>query len=97
MILAGYSQRGSLTFAVSIRKPALFIGAISIAETFDEEGLRDYFHKLDGKNLKFYIMIGGKDREERLKSNKVAKEILEEHGIKVNIKIFSDVGHAFPG
>lgn len=42
-------------------------------------------------------MIGGKDKEERLKGNKRAKEILEEHGIKTHFEIFPDLGHAFPG
>jgi len=97
VVLAGYSQGGSLTFDITVRNPALFRGAIPISGTFDEEGLRDYFQKLDGKNLSFYIIIGNRDREERVNSNKRAKEILEEHGIKVHLEMFPDVGHAFPG
>jgi predicted esterase len=97
VVLAGYSQGGSLTFDISVRNPTLFKGAIPIAGTFNEERLRDYFHKLEGKNLSFYIMIGGKEREDRLNSNKRVKEILEGHGIKAHLEIFPDVGHAFPG
>lgn len=97
VVLAGYSQGGSLTFYITIKNPSLFRGAIPITGTFDEEGLRDYFHKLDGKNLSFYVIIGGRDREERVNSNKRLKEILEEHGIKAHLEIFPDVGHAFPG
>ncbi len=97
VILAGYSQGGSRTFSIAIRNPALFRGAIPIVGSFDEEGLKEYFYKLEGKKLIFYIMIGGKEREERLKSNQRAKELLEEYGIKAHLKIFPEVGHAFPG
>jgi phospholipase/carboxylesterase len=97
VVLAGYSQGGSLTFNITIRNPALFRGAIPISGTFVEERLIDYFHKLDGKKLSFYIMIGNRDREERVNGNKRAKEILEEHSIKTHLEIFPDVGHVFPG
>lgn len=97
IILAGYSQGGSRTFSIAVRNPALFKGAISITGYFDEEGLKGHFHKLENKNLKFYIMIGGKDSPEMLNSNKRAKELLEDYGIDVHLKVFPDVGHAFPG
>ncbi len=97
IILVGYSHGGDWTFSIAIRNPALFRGAIPIAGTFDEEGLKEHFQKLKGKKLRFYIMIGGKEREERLKGNQRAKELLEEYGIKAHFKIFPEVGHAFPG
>ncbi len=97
VILAGYSQGGSRTFSIAIRNPALFKGAIPIAGGFDEEGLKEHFDKLKGEKLRFYIMIGGKEREERLKGNQRAKELLEDYGIKVHLKVFPNVGHAFPG
>jgi len=96
IILAGYSQGGGRTFSIAIRNPYLFRGAVSIAGYFDEENLKDYLKELDNKNLKFYIMIGGKERKEMFKSNQRAIDLLRTHGLKVHLKVFPEVGHAFP-
>jgi len=97
IILLGYSQGGSRTFSLGVRNPEVFKAIITVAGTFNEEEVKDYLNKLKGKDFRLYMMIGGKDRKERIKSNEMAKRLLKQYGAKVHLEIYPEVGHAFPG
>lgn len=97
IILFGYSQGGSRVLSIGLRYPEIFYGIISVAGSFDYEGLKDFLPKAGETGIKVYMMIGGKDRRERVESNIKAKEEMEKFGIPVHLEIYPDVGHAFPG
>lgn len=96
IILGGYSQGGHRSLTISIKNPELFKGAISVAGYFEEEKVKDYLPGLKDKDLRVYMIAGGKD-EGVYKTNTKANEILTEHGLEVHLEVFPDVGHAFPG
>lgn len=96
IILLGYSQGGSRAASLGITNPDVFKGIIAIASSFDKKGLKKYIPNLKEKEIGYYIIIGGKEREERLESNKKAKQLLEKNGVKVHLKIYPEIGHAFP-
>jgi predicted esterase len=97
IVLLGYSQGGYRAFSVGLAHADLFTGIIVVAGGFVEEEVKEYLPLLRTESIKVYMAIGEKDKEERVASNKKAKEILEEHGVPAHLEIFPEVGHAFPG
>lgn len=97
IILAGFSQGGSRTFSTVLRNPGIFMGGITIAGYYNAEELNKYIDNIEGGELKLYMMLGGKESDEMIASNREVKKLLEGKGVEVRLKIFPELGHAFPG
>ena len=93
IVLTGFSQGGGMSFTIGVRHPDMLAGVIPVAGFYD--------HRVDpipaqpGVRLpKFVIMNGAKDEE--ADNNRGAAKRLEAIDVPVLLRIYENVGHAFP-
>lgn len=96
IILAGFSQGGYMAFLLGLKHPGLFRGAIPIAGRYDTL-LNRHLEKASGEGIKYYILIGELEPENRRQSNLEAMSRMMAAGISASLSAYSGVGHAFPG
>jgi predicted esterase len=95
VIIVGFSQGGWAAWTVALRNPDVFCGAIPVGGRLTGNWKDDV--EEDGvKKLRIYSMLGADDEEPLLKDNKAAAKQLKEMGVKVEVRTFDGVGHAFP-
>lgn len=87
VVISGFSQGGMVTYAVAMRHPDKFCGAVPICGLWTNV-------TPPAKGPKFFIMVGGEDQG--LSSNKEAAASLEKAGYSANLAVYPGVGHALP-
>lgn len=96
MVLAGFSQGGYMAYLLGLKHPGLFRGAVPIAGRYDTL-LNRYLGKASVDGIKYYILIGELEPENRRQSNLEAVRQMMAAGISASLNAYSGVGHAFPG
>jgi len=93
IILTGFSQGGGMCFTVALRHPELLAGVIPVAGFYDHRV--DSIPTQPGAKLpRFVIMNGAEDRE--ADNNRDAAKRLQSIGVPVLLRIYENIGHAFP-
>lgn len=95
VLIAGFSQGGWAAYAIALRNPGTINGVIAIGGKFDKSFEAD----ADGgdlEDLRVVIMVGEKDEDEILDSNRLAEKVLKKSGAKVRYKSYKGLGHDFP-
>ncbi|MBN8721731.1 MAG: dienelactone hydrolase family protein [Acidobacteria bacterium] len=90
----GFSQGATLALNMALSTPERFAGVIAVAPR--------YLHKLVAleKIKKYspavYLANGENEDPHILANNQLAKNLLTDAGLKVELKLFRNTGHAFP-
>ncbi|MEW6730470.1 MAG: alpha/beta hydrolase-fold protein [Acidobacteriota bacterium] len=94
--LMGFSQGGYLSLTLGLSHPEIFAGAIAFSGRYLHSLVTATLEK--ARNRKFRVFIGNGERESPhiLNNNNEAKQLLEQAGLTVNLKIFAETGHAYP-
>ena len=95
VVIAGFSQGGWAAYAIALRNPGTINGVIAIGGKFD----KSFEAEADGEDLedlRVVIMVGEKDEDEILESNRLAEKVLKKCGAKVQYKSYKGLGHDFP-
>ncbi len=95
VVLAGFSQGGSITWSLGVRNPDTFRGLIPVCGRFDAPSDSDMDEEATAK-VRVYAMVGADDDAALLKSNRDAEKRFKKLGAKVKLKVFDGVGHAYP-
>lgn len=95
IVISGFSEGASMTYALALRHGDTFCGAIPIAGRLSDP-IAGWDDVKKRKLPRFVIMVGDKDQEDTVKNNREAEKKLEEAGAKAKLKVFPGVGHAFP-
>jgi predicted esterase len=96
LVLAGFSQGGYMAYLLGLKHSNLFRGAVPIAGRYDTL-LNRYLEKASGEGIKYYILIGELEPDNRRQSNLEAMRQLMAAGISASLNAYRGVGHAFPG
>lgn len=96
MIIAGFSQGGYYSYYMGLKHPDLFIGAIPIGPGYDSD-LEPMLAGAADAKMKFYVLMGELEPEERIDDNIRAIKQFTKVGITASFNFFSGVGHAMPG
>ncbi len=96
MIIAGFSQGGYYSYYMGLKHPDLFIGAIPIGPGYDSD-LEPMLAGAAAAKMKFYVLMGELEPEERIDDNIRAIKQFTRAGITASFNFFSGVGHALPG
>ncbi len=92
--IMGFSQGATIALNMALSTPERFAGVIAIAPR--------YLHKLVAlEKLKnhlpaVYLANGENEDPHILANNQLAKNLLSDAGLKVELKLFRNTGHAFP-
>ena len=93
IVLTGFSQGGGMCFTLGLRQPGLFAGVIPVAGVYEDRV--DPIPPQSRATLpRFVIMNGADDRE--AENNRAAAERLKAINVPVLLRIYDNVGHAFP-
>lgn len=96
MIIAGFSQGGYYSYYMGLKHSDIFIGAIPIGPGYGPE-LEPLLAGAAKNKMKFYVMMGELEPEERINNNILAVKQFTQAGITASFNFFSGVGHALPG
>ena len=96
MIIAGFSQGGYYSYYLGLKHPDIFIGAIPIGPGYGPE-LEPLLAGAAKNKMKFYVLMGELEPEERINNNILAVKQFTQAGITASFNFFSGVGHALPG
>lgn len=90
--VAGYSQGGVMAFAIALRNPTVFAGAIPVAAYWD----RRYTPIPEAPTLlpRFAILNGAGDSA--AENNREAARRLEAIRVPVHLRIYEGLGHSYP-
>jgi phospholipase/carboxylesterase len=94
--LIGFSQGGYMSLSIGLSHPDLFAGIIAIAPYYIHSLVSAKLEKAKARDLHVYLGVGENSYPNILSNNREAKELLEQAGIKVDLKLYRDTGHAFP-
>jgi len=94
-VLTGFSDGGWMTFRMAADKPGAFRGLIPVAghtanisaSAFKRDSLKD---------VRAFIMIGGREPAAALSGNRTVRRMLESAGATVTLETYPGVGHEFP-
>ena len=93
IILLGYSQGGRMAFCTGLKNGDKFSGMIMVAgHACAEAGA--CVGDPDAKKMPVYMMIGEEDYS--VESNRTAERLMREKGVRVQLVVSPDLGHAFP-
>lgn len=95
VVLAGFSQGGWIAWSLGARNPDTFRGLIPVCGRFDAPSESEIDEEALAK-LRIYAMVGADDDEAILKSNRDAEKRFKKLGAKVKLRVYDDVGHAYP-
>jgi predicted esterase len=93
IMLAGFSLGGDMSFALTLRNPDRFAGALIMSSEMNYRSPR-YFERLRGKKTRMYLTMGSVDG--RLSGMRKSKNMLDQYGIKAEMKIITGQGHEPP-
>jgi len=94
--LMGFSQGGYLSLSIGLSRPDLFAGVIAVAPYYVHSLVASKLEKAKARALHVYMGNGERGYPNLLTNNREAKRLLEEAGLKVELKIYKDTGHALP-
>jgi phospholipase/carboxylesterase len=94
--LMGFSQGGYLSLSIGLSRPDLFAGVIAVAPYYVHSLVASKLEKAKARSLHVYLGNGEKGYPNLLSNNREAKRLLEEAGLKVELKLYRDTGHALP-
>jgi formylglycine-generating enzyme required for sulfatase activity len=92
-MLAGFSLGGDVSFALTLRNPDRFAGALIMSSGMNYRSPR-YFERLRGKQTRLYLTMGSVDG--RLNGMQKSKNMLDQYGIKTEMKVIAGQGHEPP-
>jgi predicted esterase len=95
VVLAGFSQGGWIAWSLGARNPDAFRGLIPVCGRFEAPSETEIDEEALAK-LRIYAMVGADDDEAILKSNRDAEKRYKKLGAKVKLRVYDDVGHAYP-
>jgi predicted esterase len=95
VVVVGFSQGAWAAWALALRNPDVFCGAIPVGGRFPQ-GWKDDAEEDLVKNLRVFAMLGAKDDENLVTSNKDGAKDLAEIGAKVEVKVYDGIRHEFP-
>lgn len=93
IVLLGYSQGGARAFCTGLKNGGVFAGLIAVAGHCCPE-VGSYLDAEEAQDMAIYMMIGENDRS--VDSNRAAARVMEEKGIRFELVVYPDLGHAFP-
>lgn len=95
VVIAGFSQGGSMALALALRNPDAFRGVIPIAALFRPES-ESAFADEEIKRMHVYLMFGADDNSQLIASNRKAADLFRGAGASVEVVEFTGLGHGFP-
>jgi predicted esterase len=90
ILLAGFSLGGDVSFALTLRNPDRFAGALIMSSGMNYRNPR-YFEGLRGRQTRMYLTMGS--LEHRLSGMQKSKSMLDQYGIKTAMKIIPGQEH----
>lgn len=93
IILSGFSQGGMMAYSIAFKNPKRFRGVIPVAAVYNA-GMATSAGSAKNEAPRFFIMVG--DRDNVFEANQRADRDLEAAGIPHQLKVYKDLGHAFP-
>jgi len=96
VILLGFSQGGSIVYYIGLKDAGLFKGVVSIAGNYDTTW-NQYLSTAKEESLKFFVMLGEEESENRINANIEALKQLIKARITVSINMYAGYGHTVPG
>ncbi len=93
VFLSGYSLGGDLSWALLLRNPTYFDGALVMGSRCGYAA-PEHFPVLAGRGVKVCFFIGSDEKEVRLQGSKWAKWQLEKVGGETNLMVGEGLGHA---
>lgn len=89
---AGYSLGGDLSWALNIKNPEMYKGAVIMGSrcSYPDKGSLAILKK---KNAKFYMAMGEYEDDVRIKGNYYAQSLLKKHAIPFQYYIIPKAGH----
>lgn len=93
IVLLGYSQGGARVFCAGLKNGGIFAGLIAVAGRCCPD-VGAYLDAGEVQDMAIYMMIGENDRS--VESNRTARRLMEEKGIRSELIVYPELGHAFP-
>ncbi|MBX3396573.1 MAG: dienelactone hydrolase family protein [Phycisphaerae bacterium] len=95
VVIAGFSQGGSMALALALRNPDAFRGVVPVAAMFRPES-ESAFADEEIKRMHVYLMFGTEDNSQLIASNRKAADLFRGAGATVEVVEFEGLGHGFP-
>lgn len=93
ILLAGFSLGGDVSFAMVLRNPGGFAGAVIMSSGMNYGGQK-YFERLQSRQIRMYLSMGALDP--RLAGMKRSRKLLDQNGVKTEMTIIEGYRHQQP-
>lgn len=94
--LMGFSQGASYSLTIGLSNPEKFAGIIAISPRYLHRLVDKSLEKPKARQMAVYLANGENEDPHLLANNRLAKELLTKAGLKVDLKLYKNTGHAFP-
>lgn len=95
--LMGFSQGASYGLTIGLSNPERFAGVIAISPRYLHRLVDKSLEKAKTRSTAVYIANGENEDAHLLANNRLAKDLLTKAGLKTELKLYRNTGHAFPG
>lgn len=91
VVLAGYSMGGDLAWALALRNPTRFSGAIVMGSGASYRTAASRMATLAARGARFFFTVG--DHDDRAEGSRAAMRLLERHRIASHFRELVELGH----
>jgi predicted esterase len=96
LIVSGYSQGGSMAWALAMTRPDAWSGLVTVGARNPMSGDKFSFPAASAKTLAVYAMAGSQDAEAIVSFGREAERAARDRGVPMTRREFSGVGHELP-
>ncbi|MEK7667479.1 MAG: hypothetical protein AAB409_02405 [Gemmatimonadota bacterium] len=93
IVLAGYSMGGDLAWALSLRNPRRFRGAIVMGSRASYRTAASRMTVLAAREARYFFTVGDHEEPVRLEGARAAAGLLERHGVAHRLRVIPETGH----
>jgi predicted esterase len=95
IVITGFSQGGSVAWALAVRNPDIFCGVIPVACKLPS-GLDKALEDEEVKELRVFAAVGEDDNEELVDGCRRAVKRFKQLGAQAKLRVYEGVGHGLP-
>jgi phospholipase/carboxylesterase len=94
--IMGFSQGASYALTIGLSNPEIFAGVIALSPRYLYRVIEKSLEKPKTRQMSVFLANGENEDPHLLANNRFAKESLSKVGIKADLKLYRNTGHAFP-
>lgn len=94
--LMGFSQGASYSLTIGLSNPERFAGIIAISPRYLHRLVDKSLENAKTRSIALYLANGENEDPHLLANNRLAKDLLTKAGLKTELKLYRNTGHAFP-